>query len=199
MWVRHRMSVVILTGHTLCPAHVAAGSTQKHWPFPSDRVETGYAYLLTHPGMPCIFYDHYFEWGKELRNKIHTMLKVGGAHAAVCPLHAVEPLPVVEACIFTAAAFAWLEGAAVLFQLCSCTAHVDRLLYPHQCMPCQHHTSCPSSCYCLATSLTACCAALCVCMLHGLLCATDSPPQQHCERQQGGHQVRGGGHVCGRH
>ena len=26
------------------------GSTQQHWPFPSEYVGTGYAYLLTHPG-----------------------------------------------------------------------------------------------------------------------------------------------------
>lgn len=56
------------------------GSTQKLWPFPSDKVMQGYAYILTHPGIPSIFYDHFIEWGlKEeiikltsirLRNKI---------------------------------------------------------------------------------------------------------------------------------
>lgn len=30
------------------------GSTQKIWPFPSDKVMLGYAYILTHPGFPCI-------------------------------------------------------------------------------------------------------------------------------------------------
>ena len=30
------------------------GSTQHMWPFPSDRVMQGYAYILTHPGTPCI-------------------------------------------------------------------------------------------------------------------------------------------------
>ncbi|XP_021752948.1 alpha-amylase-like [Chenopodium quinoa] len=39
------------------------GSTQELWPFPSDKVMLGYAYILTHPGTPSIFYDHYFEWG----------------------------------------------------------------------------------------------------------------------------------------
>lgn len=48
------------------------GSTQGHWPFPADKVLQGYAYILTHPGVPCIFYDHFFDWGhkKELRNFI---------------------------------------------------------------------------------------------------------------------------------
>ncbi|KAL5705734.1 alpha-amylase [Ranunculus cassubicifolius] len=39
------------------------GSTQKLWPFPSDKVMQGYAYILTHPGIPSIFYDHFFDWG----------------------------------------------------------------------------------------------------------------------------------------
>ncbi|GAB2225125.1 hypothetical protein Droror1_Dr00005913 [Drosera rotundifolia] len=30
------------------------GSTQKLWPFPSDKVILGYAYILTHPGIPAI-------------------------------------------------------------------------------------------------------------------------------------------------
>jgi alpha-amylase len=30
------------------------GSTQNSWPFPSDKVMQGYAYILTHPGTPCI-------------------------------------------------------------------------------------------------------------------------------------------------
>ncbi|KAH9321114.1 hypothetical protein KI387_015753 [Taxus chinensis] len=35
------------------------GSTQKLWPFPSDKLLQGYAYILTHPGIPTIFYDHF--------------------------------------------------------------------------------------------------------------------------------------------
>ncbi|CAI8606312.1 unnamed protein product [Vicia faba] len=37
--------------------------SQKLWPFPSDKVMLGYVYILTHPGHPTIFYDHYIEWG----------------------------------------------------------------------------------------------------------------------------------------
>ncbi|GAB2293857.1 hypothetical protein Dimus_028068 [Dionaea muscipula] len=39
------------------------GSTQKLWPFPPDKLMQGYAYILTHPGLPSIFYDHFFQWG----------------------------------------------------------------------------------------------------------------------------------------
>jgi alpha-amylase len=39
------------------------GSTQKRWPFPQEGVMAGYAYILTHPGMPTLFWEHYFDWG----------------------------------------------------------------------------------------------------------------------------------------
>ncbi|XP_047977988.1 alpha-amylase-like [Salvia hispanica] len=41
------------------------GSTQMLWPFPADKVSQGYAYILTHPGVPSVFYDHFFDWGKK--------------------------------------------------------------------------------------------------------------------------------------
>ena len=34
------------------------GSTQGHWRFPGHALEQGYAYILTHPGTPCVFADH---------------------------------------------------------------------------------------------------------------------------------------------
>nr|AIU94748.1 alpha-amylase [Morus alba var. multicaulis] len=39
------------------------GSTQGHWPFPRDKLAQGYAYILTHPGTPVIFYDHFYDFG----------------------------------------------------------------------------------------------------------------------------------------
>ncbi|KAJ7007226.1 hypothetical protein D5086_004690 [Populus alba] len=55
------------------------GSTQKIWPFPSDKVMQGYAYILTHPGTPSIFYDHFFDWGlKEQIGKLATIRKTSG-------------------------------------------------------------------------------------------------------------------------
>ncbi|XP_050236433.1 alpha-amylase 3, chloroplastic isoform X2 [Mercurialis annua] len=56
------------------------GSTQGHWRFPSGKEMQGYAYILTHPGTPAVFYDHVFShYGSEIsallslrnRNKIH--------------------------------------------------------------------------------------------------------------------------------
>jgi alpha-amylase len=78
------------------------GSTQHMWPFPSDKVMQGYAYILTHPGNPCIvsfsqfstvardldqlkktcdfsqFYDHFFDWG--LKNEIAHLASIRNRH-----------------------------------------------------------------------------------------------------------------------
>jgi alpha-amylase len=51
------------------------GSTQQHWAFGDfDQVLQGYAYILTHPGTPSIFWDHFFEWG--MRDQIATLMQV---------------------------------------------------------------------------------------------------------------------------
>ncbi|WCJ35417.1 Alpha-amylase [Euphorbia peplus] len=55
------------------------GSTQKLWPFPSDKVMQGYAYILTHPGTPSIFYDHFVDWGlKDQISKLASVRKSNG-------------------------------------------------------------------------------------------------------------------------
>ena len=38
------------------------GSQQSHWPFPDKKVMQGYAYILTHPGIPCVFWEHAYDW-----------------------------------------------------------------------------------------------------------------------------------------
>ncbi|TVU05562.1 hypothetical protein EJB05_48728, partial [Eragrostis curvula] len=58
------------------------GSTQKLWPFPSDKVMQGYAYILTHPGVPCIFYDHMFDWNlKQEISRLTAIRDRNGIHA----------------------------------------------------------------------------------------------------------------------
>ena len=49
------------------------GSTQGHWPFPSNRVAQGYAYILTHPATPCVLWDHAFEWGDDVRQAVRVI------------------------------------------------------------------------------------------------------------------------------
>ena len=50
------------------------GSTQNLSPFPGSKVMQGYAYILTHPGIPMVFWDHYFDWG--LKTEINNLIKV---------------------------------------------------------------------------------------------------------------------------
>jgi alpha-amylase len=48
------------------------------------QVEQGYAQILTHPGVPTVFWKHYFDWGDDLRNKVRALInarKVAGVHA----------------------------------------------------------------------------------------------------------------------
>jgi len=51
------------------------GSTLQHWPFPWEHVQEGYAYLLTHPGSPCVFWDHY-RYDPAIRRVIADLIKV---------------------------------------------------------------------------------------------------------------------------
>ncbi|KAK9843998.1 hypothetical protein WJX81_001575 [Elliptochloris bilobata] len=50
------------------------GSTLNHWPFPWNHLHEGYAYILTHPGTPTIFYDHFFADG--LGDSIRELVKI---------------------------------------------------------------------------------------------------------------------------
>ncbi len=48
------------------------------------QVEQAYAYILTHPGVPCVYWKHYFQWGYDLHNKIKALTnarKVAGVNA----------------------------------------------------------------------------------------------------------------------
>jgi alpha-amylase len=64
------------------------GSPQEHHEhdnFLNDwQVEQGYAQLLTHPGVPTVYWKHFFDWGTDLREKIKALInarKVAGVHA----------------------------------------------------------------------------------------------------------------------
>jgi alpha-amylase len=48
------------------------------------EVEQGYAYILTHPGVPTVYWKHYFDWGSDLREKIKALnnaRKIAGVHS----------------------------------------------------------------------------------------------------------------------
>ncbi|GAA0152790.1 hypothetical protein Leryth_010649 [Lithospermum erythrorhizon] len=52
------------------------GSTQAYWPFPSNHIMEGYAYILTHPGIPTVFYDHFYEWGNAMHDQIVKLIDI---------------------------------------------------------------------------------------------------------------------------
>ncbi len=48
------------------------------------EVEQGYAHILTHPGLPTVYWKHYFDWGPDLADKIRALInarKAAGVHA----------------------------------------------------------------------------------------------------------------------
>jgi alpha-amylase len=62
------------------PEH--SGNGVQH--FEGWMVPLAYTYLLTHPGIPCVFWSHFFEWGDSLRGRITQLMKVRrtmGLHA----------------------------------------------------------------------------------------------------------------------
>ena len=58
------------------------GSTLNHWPFPWNHLHEGYAYILTHPGSPCVFYDHF--WDDSLSKTIRDCIALRRRHKIGC-------------------------------------------------------------------------------------------------------------------
>ncbi|XP_052488505.1 probable alpha-amylase 2 isoform X4 [Gossypium raimondii] len=52
------------------------GSTQAHWPFPSNHIMEGYAYILTHPGTPTVFYDHFYDGDDSGHEQIVKLMEI---------------------------------------------------------------------------------------------------------------------------
>jgi alpha-amylase len=69
-------AVTFLDNHDTGPS--TGGGGQSMWPFPGDRVLEGYAYILTHPGVPCVYWPHLFDWG--LRQELQAL--IGARQAA---------------------------------------------------------------------------------------------------------------------
>ncbi|SUS05693.1 Alpha-amylase [uncultured Defluviicoccus sp.] len=64
------------------------GTPEQHHEFDSFannwQVEQAYAQILTHPGVPTVYWKHYFDWGTDLQNKIRALInarKVAGVNA----------------------------------------------------------------------------------------------------------------------
>lgn len=52
-----------------------------------DQVLQGYAYILTHPGIPCVFWVHFFDYGPTIRQKIADLIRIrkqAGVNSGCC-------------------------------------------------------------------------------------------------------------------
>jgi len=50
------------------------GGSQNHWPFPAQHLMMGYAYILTHPGVPSVFWPHFSD-SEKMAMEISTLLQ----------------------------------------------------------------------------------------------------------------------------
>ena len=65
------MAVTFVDNHDTGPAE-SCGSGQNLWAVPCGAVMQGYAYILSHPGIPTVFYPHVYNWG--LKTPIQALM-----------------------------------------------------------------------------------------------------------------------------
>jgi alpha-amylase len=56
------MAVTFVDNHDTGPSE-SCGNGQNHWAVPCGSVMQGYAYVLSHPGIPTVYYPHIYNWG----------------------------------------------------------------------------------------------------------------------------------------
>ena len=62
-------------------------------PFPTETVQQAYVYLLTHPGKPCVFWCHLFDWEPPYREMIKKLIMLRRQAA----LHAESTVNIIAA------------------------------------------------------------------------------------------------------
>jgi len=62
--------------------------------FPGKRVAMGYAYILTHPGIPCVFWPHYFDWDQYTPERIDRLIHI----RKTAGIHSSSSIAIYEAC-----------------------------------------------------------------------------------------------------
>ncbi|NQD36231.1 alpha-amylase [Permianibacter sp. IMCC34836] len=71
-WWAQKM-VTFVDNHDTGPS-ASCSTGQNHWPVPCSKVMQGYAYVLTHPGIPTVYYPHVYDWN--LRAGIKTLISL---------------------------------------------------------------------------------------------------------------------------
>jgi alpha-amylase len=75
------MSVTFVDNHDTGPSE-SCGNGQSLWPTPCGAVMEGYAYILSHPGIPTVYYPHIYNWN--LKTQIAALMaarKAAGVHS----------------------------------------------------------------------------------------------------------------------
>jgi len=67
-------SVTFVENHDTSPRdeNFIANASQTY----KDQRLVEYAYILTHPGLPCVFWPHYFDWGSSYKDKLQTLINI---------------------------------------------------------------------------------------------------------------------------
>ena len=71
-WWPEKM-VTFVDNHDTGPSE-SCFAGQNHWPVYCDKVMQGYAYILTHPGVPSLYWAHVYDW--QLYNSIQALVNV---------------------------------------------------------------------------------------------------------------------------
>lgn len=58
-----------------------------------DQRMVAYAYILTHPGIPCVFWPHFFDWGQGYRDQVVKLISIRKAAG----INSVSPVSVAAA------------------------------------------------------------------------------------------------------
>jgi alpha-amylase len=65
------MSVTFIENHDTEP--VRDGGSRR---FPDEGIMQGYVYILTHPGIPCVFWRHFFDQGEAQKTQITKLIEI---------------------------------------------------------------------------------------------------------------------------
>ncbi|KAL7244722.1 hypothetical protein ACSBR2_000148 [Camellia fascicularis] len=52
------------------------GQLSTTFDFTTKGILQGYAYILTHPGIPTVFYDHFYDWDKAIHDEIVKLMDI---------------------------------------------------------------------------------------------------------------------------
>jgi alpha-amylase len=75
-WPSHAVTFVENhdTEHTREEEHLRNNQDIRH--FPGKHVAQAYAFLLTHPGVPCVYWQHLFDWDTYTQHRLERLIHV---------------------------------------------------------------------------------------------------------------------------